>query len=185
MTRRHPAPEPVYLGPADKTSTGNNKPINRVVVHSTVSPCERGGARKIAAYFRSEAAGGSAHYVVDPGEVVQVVFDSVIAWHAPPNQHSLGVEMCEFPHALNIARWLGRNHRLMLNRTARLVAQLCLAYDVPIEFRTEVQLRAGARGITTHNLVSRAFGQSSHWDPGAWPRRRFMRKVRREVRRLS
>src|SRR5690348_5937428 len=77
------APNPVYLGPAAHTSPGNNKPINRIVIHSTVSPCVEGQARNSALYFRSPSAGGSAHYVVDPGEVVQVVYDGVIAWHAP------------------------------------------------------------------------------------------------------
>jgi N-acetylmuramoyl-L-alanine amidase CwlA len=90
-------PNPRYLGPAFRTSAGANKPPTRVVIHSTVSPCKPGGAEQIAAYFRSPAAGGSAHYVVDPDEVVQVVFDSVIAWHAPPNAHSIGIEMCDIP----------------------------------------------------------------------------------------
>src|SRR5690349_17271161 len=94
------APAPPYLGPAAHTSEGDNRPINRIVIHSTVSPCEPGGARKIAAYFRGRGSGGSAHYVVDPGEVVQVVYDGVIAWHAPPNAHSLGIEMCDIPGPL-------------------------------------------------------------------------------------
>lgn len=192
------APSPPYLGPAAHTSKGNNKPIERIVIHSTVSPCVPGGARKIAAYFRSPNAGGSAHYVVDPSEAVQVVYDGVIAWHAPPNAHSLGIEMCDTPgpvlndkpgtarfKALRRAwRWAQPNQRRMLRRTAALTAQLALAYDVPLRFLTSAQLRAGAHGITTHNNVSQAFHQSTHWDPGFWPRRRFMRLVRREAERL-
>lgn len=183
MTKYQP-PSPPYLGPAAHTSDGTNKPIRRVVIHSTVSPCEEGQARKTAAYFRSPSSGGSAHYCVDPGEVVQVVYDSVIAWHAPPNAQSLGIEMCEYP-STNVKRWDDLDHRKMLERTAKLTAQLCLAYGVPPWFRNSFQLRLGLRGVTTHNMVSKAWGQSSHWDPGAWPRRKFMRLVRKNIKAIK
>ena len=197
-----PAPSPKYLGPPAHFSDGSNKPIRRVVIHSTVSPCVPGGARNIAAYFRSERAGGSAHYVVDPGEVVQAAYDSVVCWHAPPNPNTLGIEMCDVPgpvpndkpgsaryKALKRSwRWAKPNQRAMLDRTAKLTAQLCLAYDVPIRFLTVGTLKAagpsGARGITTHANTSLAYGQSVHWDPGFWPRHDFMRRVRKHAKRL-
>lgn len=177
-------PSPPYVGPAAHDSGPGNKPITRIVIHSTVSPCEKGGARKIAAYFRNPQAGGSAHYVVDPGETVQVVYDDVIAWHAPPNAHSLGIEMCDMPRTLP-GRWLDKNHRAMLDRVARLTAELCLAYDVPVAHMTTDSVRAGRKGICSHAQVSQAFGQSSHWDPGQFPWRRFMRKVRAHVTQMS
>lgn len=179
------APSPKYLGPAAHTSGPGNKPIYRIVLHSTVSRCERGGAANIARYFRSEGSGGSAHYVTDPGEVVQVVYDSVIAWHAPPNDHSLGVEMCDMPSSSSARRWRDDEHKAMFRRTARLTAQLCLAYDVPAWYRSAWSLRRGRKGVTTHAQVSQAFKQSSHWDPGKWPRRRFMRLVRKYVREMK
>ena len=183
--KRFAPPAPPFLGPAAHTSAGSNLPIRRIVIHSTVSPCRDGGARDIAAYFRSAKSGGSAHYVVDPGEVVQVVGDSVIAWHAPPNAHSIGVELCDMPDASSAYRWNDAEHRKMLRLAARLVAELCLAYDVPPYFRGVAGLRLGRRGVTTHANVSQAFKQSTHWDPGAWPRRRFMRMVRDEIRALK
>lgn len=195
---KFPPPSPPYVGPAAHTSGPGNKPIDRIVIHSTVSPCQPGGARDIGRYFASEASGGSAHYIVDPAEVVQSVFDSVVAWHAPPNPHSLGVEMCDIPgprprepkskawwRALRRSwRWVRPNQIAMLRRTARLTAQLCLAYDVPPVFVGPRGLRAGRRGVTTHAAVSTAFRQSTHWDPGLWPRRAFMRQVRSEVARI-
>jgi hypothetical protein len=191
-------PSPPYAGPAYRRSEGNNKPINRIVIHSTVSPCVEGGARNIAAYFRSSAAKGSAHYVIDPGEVVQAEFDSVICWHAPPNQGSLGNEMCDMPGpvpgdkpgtaafkaAKRAWRWTKPEQMRMLRRTARLTAEQCLAYDVPPVFLSPQKLRAGKRGVTTHANVSKAFHQSTHWDPGFWPRAVFMNMVRRNVKRL-
>jgi len=192
-------PAPAYRGPAAHTTPGHNKPIHRIVIHSTVSPCVEGGAEMIARYFKSEGAGGSAHYVVDPAETVQVVYDDVIAWHAPPNSNSLGIEMCDVPGpvpgdsrtsaALKAARKAWRWNRLaqrqMLHNTAELTAQLCLAYDVPIVFLSPADLAAGKHGITTHNNVSSAWHQSTHWDPGFWPRRKFMRLVREAAKELQ
>lgn len=179
---RPTAPAPKYLGPPDKSSGLGNKPIHRIVIHSTVSDCKPGGARAIAAYFRSSSAGGSAHYIVDPAEVIQSGYDDLICWHAPPNTHSLGVELCDRPDPSSKARWRDDNHRAMLERAAHLTAQLCAAYGVPPVYVDVAGLAAGRHGITTHADVSKAFKQSTHWDPGAWPRRRFMRKVRRYYR---
>ena len=191
-------PSPPYVGPPAKSSAGSNKPITRIVIHSTVSPCEEGGARNIGAYFRSPEAGGSAHYIIDPGEVVQSAYDSVIAWHAPPNARSLGLEMCDIPGpvpgdapgsakwkaAKRAWRWTRPNQLKMLNRTARLTARLCLAYELPIQFLNAADLRKGMRGVTTHANVSEAWGQTTHWDPGFWPRFMVMRLVRRHAKRI-
>lgn len=191
-------PSPRYLGPAAHTSTGSNKPIHRVVIHSTVSPCVPGGAENIARYFKTPQATGSAHYVVDPVEVVQVVYDSVIAWHAPPNDNSLGIEMCDNPGpvptakvgsaaykaALRSWRWIVPDQRRMLRRTAQLTAELCVAYSVPVRWLTPSDLLAGKHGITTHANVTAAWHQSTHWDPGFWPRRRFMMMVRAEAKKI-
>jgi hypothetical protein len=159
-----------------------------VVIHSTVSPCKPGGRFDIAAYFRTEQSGGSAHYVADPVGVVQCVGDHTVAWHAPPNRGSLGIEMCDIPGpvpgskpgtalwkaARRAWRWRRPNQQAMLHVVAQLTAQLCLAYDIPPVFIGTRQLRRGAKGVTTHNKVSRAWHESTHWDPGFWPRRRFM-----------
>lgn len=199
---RFKPPSPVYMGPPAHHSGTGNKPIRRIVIHSTVSPCVRGGARAIARYFQSENAGGSAQYVVDPGEVIQSAYDSVVCWHAPPNPNTLGLEMCDMPGPIpgdgripallkagrRTWRWGKPEQQRMLKRTARLTAELCLAYDVPVRFLGKRQLRklgTRAEGITTHANTSLAFGQSTHWDPGFWPRRQFMIMVRAEVARLK
>jgi N-acetyl-anhydromuramyl-L-alanine amidase AmpD len=176
------APAPPYLGPAAHTSSGANKPISRIVMHSTVSPCKPGGAQAIARYFRSKAAGGSAHYVVDPTGAVQVVYDDTIAWHAPPNPHSIGVELCDMPgsdeaHKASVKRWNDKNHSAMLDHAAELVAGLCLAYDVPIRKIGPGQLKAGQHGICGHVDVSTAWHQSTHWDPGHFPWADFIAAV--------
>lgn len=196
---RIPAPDPPYEGPAAHTSEGPNLPATRVVIHSTVSPCVAGGRHAIAAYFRSEASGGSAHYVCDPVGTVQVVYDHVIAWHAPPNPHSLGIEMTDTPGPLpgdrfipavwkaarRSWRWRRPEQQAMLHVTAQLTAELCLAYNIPTVYVGARALAAGrGHGVTTHAQVSRAWHESTHWDPGFWPRRRFMRLVNRYAHEL-
>lgn len=176
-------PSPPYLGPAAHTSQGSNQPIHRIVIHCTVSPCVKGGARATAAYFRTQAAGGSAHYIVDPGEVVQSVYDDTIAWHAPPNQNSIGVELTDALVSqawdkANASRWKDANHTAMLDKAAALVAQLCLAYGVPIARLSVGDLLAGKHGVCGHVDVSQAWHQSDHWDPGtSFPWVPFMRLV--------
>lgn len=191
MTRFEP-PSPPWEGPAAHDSGPQKEPFSRVVIHSTVSPCEPGGRHDIAAYFRSEASGGSAHYVVDPVGAVQCVRDHVVAWHAPPNPRTLGIEMCDIPGpvpgdgrvpallkaARRTWRWKRPNQQAMLHVAAQLTADLCLAYDIPAVWLGPRKLRAGRRGVTSHNNVSRTWHQSTHWDPGFWPRRRFMGLVR-------
>lgn len=192
MSHYYPAPDPPYEGPAAHDSGPGNLPATRVVIHSTVSPCVPGGRHAIADYFRSPAAGGSAHYVADPVSCVQVVHDHIIAWHAPPNAHSFGIEMCDMPGPLpgdhfipavwkaarRTWRWRHPNQKAMLHVTAQLTAELCLAYSIPAVWLAPRQLRAGRKGVTSHANVSRTWHQSTHWDPGFWPRRRFMRMVR-------
>lgn len=174
-----PPPTPPYVGPAAHTSAGSNYPITRIVIHGTVSPCVKGGARATAAYFGNQSAGGSAHYIVDPGEAVQDVYDAVIAWHAPPNQGSIGVELCD-PETGPASRWDDAAHTAMLKRAAALVAGLCLAYDVPVRKIGPKSLLAGKHGICGHVDVSNAWHQSDHTDPRDFPWAKFMRMVRDE-----
>ena len=195
---RYPSPVPPYVGPPRNHGPQTNRPIRRVVIHSTVSPCEPGGARAIARYFMQTDRDASAHYITDPAETIQGLYDSWVGYAAPPNEGSLHVEMCDIPgprpddkpgtarwRALRrVWRWVRPAQRRMLRRTARLTAQLCLAEQLPIEWLTVADLRAGRRGITSHANVSLTWRQSTHWDPGWWPRRRFMRLVRRYARQI-
>lgn len=157
-----------------------------IVMHSTVSPCRPGQARATAAYFAGLPGGrkASAHYVVDPAEVVQCVGDHTVAYHCGYNQDSIGVELCEYP-SWDRTRWDDEPHRQLEIRAARLVAELCLAYGIRPYFVGRLGLLLGRRGVTTHRAMSLAYQRSGHWDPGAWRRRRFMRRVRRQIARIE
>lgn len=182
-----PPSPPVVGGIPAHHSGETNHPPTRVVIHSAVMPCEVGRARLLGDMNRRGSTSGSWHYATDPAETIQCSYDRFVCWHAPPNAHSIGIEMADTPQRWQrglVWRWRGLHHRKMLERTARLTAHLCLAYDLPLVWLRPKDLRAGHKGITSHANVTRAFGQSTHWDPGWWPRRHFMRMVRAEAKEL-
>lgn len=169
------APNPQFV--KARWSGGKQDKIKWIVLHSTVSPCVVGGAENVAHDFATTDTPKSAHYVVDPAHRVQCVEDHVVAYHCGYNSGSIGVEMCEVPN-YDVTRWDDTPHRQLEVNTAHLVARLCLVYGVRPYFVGRLGLLAGLSGVTTHNNMSKAFKKSTHWDPGAFRRRRFMREVR-------
>jgi N-acetylmuramoyl-L-alanine amidase CwlA len=163
---------------------GGSQTPKLIVLHSTVGPTRAGSARNVAAFFAREDNKTSAHYVVDEREVIQCVKDHVVAYHCGYNQDSIGVEMCDDP-SKPITRWDDAEHLRLERRTARLVAELCVAYGIRPRYVPALALKLGVRGVTTHAQMSLAFKASTHWDPGAWRRYRFMRRVRRQVARIK
>lgn len=157
------------------------------VIHSTVGPTKAGSARAIARYGQNPSSPSSWHYAIDAAEVIQSVHDHTVAYHCGYNQNSLGYEMCDNPSRLTAIRWLGRDHKAMLDRTARAVARNHAAYGIPVRFLTDAQLRAwnanGRKakdgGIATHDQMSRVFKRSTHWDPGKWPTKKFLALVKK------
>jgi len=131
---------------AAHVSTGSNLPIDRIVIHGTVSATAAGGAMSVAQYFTGSGSGGSAHYVVDPGQIVQCVAEAGIAWHAPPNSRSLGIELCD-PVSGPASRWSDADHEAMLRLAAAATAELAAKYNVPLVKLNAADLLAGKRGI--------------------------------------
>lgn len=189
---KHPAPSPTVIDgtPHNHSGEDNLADLRRVVIHSAVMPNAPGAARRLGEWNRDGTTGGSWHYSTDADETYQCSYDRFVCWHAPPNRGSIGIEMADgldhkrIPNLLNRARWLLPRHARMLRRTARLTARLCLAYDLPLLLLTVEGARAGRKGIATHDTISRAFGESTHSDPGAWPSKRFLRLTRRYARHL-
>ena len=153
--------------------------IKWVILHDE----EAATARSAAAWFQNPDSAGSAHLCVDDHECYRTLSDSVIPWAAPgANTNGLHIEMAGFA-AWKKWQWL--KHKRMLDRSADRVARWCVKYDIPPRFLNPGELAAGRKGISTHANVTKAFG-GSHTDPGLFfPRRRFMRKVRRRVAELK
>ena len=145
--------------------SGKQTTIDRIVFHSTVSPCVPGGALNNARWFQNPNSGELAHYVVDPVEVIQCCPDDIVAWHAPPNPRSIGIELCDWSQG-DPNRWNDYAHKRMLMLARDLLHDLCHRHNVPLRYIDAAGLRVGKHGITTHYEVSQAFHQSDHTDPG-------------------
>jgi N-acetylmuramoyl-L-alanine amidase CwlA len=175
-------PSPPFI--AAKHHGGSQTP-RLIVLHSTVGPTKTGSAEGIARYFARGVNVSSAHYVVDESTRFQCVKDHTVAYHCGYNQDSIGVEMCDYPSHTSKARWKDAEHQHMLVNAAHLVARLCLVYNIRPWHVGAFGLKLGRKGVTTHAQMTKAFNRSTHWDPGAWPRRRFMREVRAHYKRLK
>lgn len=156
---------------------GRQTSVSRIVIHATVSPCQRGGARANARYFQTHRT-GSAHYVVDPAEIVLCVPEGLVAYHAPPNTGSIGIELCD-PQTGPDTRWEDANHDAMLARAAVLIREVAKRWNVPLVRIGAGDLRAGRHGICGHADVSNAWHETDHTDPGSgFPWGRFMALVK-------
>lgn len=163
--------EPSITTRAYHTSSGSNLPVTRVVIHTTEPnmgfprSSESGQAHSIAEYFTSPSSGGSAHYVVDVQNEEHCVPENTIAWHAPPNQGSIGIEVCG-QAAYSNAEWRSTTLQPLLNRVAARTADLCHRYNIPVVKLSPQDLLAGRHGICGHRDVTDAWHQSDHQDPG-------------------
>ncbi len=151
-----------------------------VVVMHTMEIRERPDAAEICArWFATPVSRVSAHYCVDANSVVECVREKDIAWHARGgNTSSVGVELAGFARQTS-AEWADRYSTALLERAARLVADVCRRKRIPIRWLVADDLVAGRRGITAHSEVSKAYRKSDHWDPGpGFPIERFLALVR-------
>lgn len=78
----------------------SNAPVTRLVIHATCpdvgypSASKAGRAVSTAHYFAEATRPASAHYVCDVSATVQCLSEETIGHHAPPNSHSIGIEIC-------------------------------------------------------------------------------------------
>jgi N-acetyl-anhydromuramyl-L-alanine amidase AmpD len=155
-----------------------------VVIHATVGsePGTVGAAESTVLFSKRTDRPSSYHYIADALHSLQYVYDKYVAFHAPPNQNSIGYELCCSLTNEGKGHWGDSDHLAMLRICAKDVARLCLAYDVPIVKIGWVALQRGARGICGHNDVRLAFKQTSHWDPGPFfPWKHFINLVAAEA----
>lgn len=176
-----------YLQAKNFTASKRDR-VSVVVVHTAECQERAGSALAVATYFAGpNAPKASAHYTVDADEVVQSVAERDVAWHANDvNGYSIGIE-----HAGTAAQtpeqWADSYSIAMLERSAELVAGICLRWEIPARWLTPAELKAGEAGICGHADVNAAFrGGKGHWDPGPnFPRAWYVERVADRLRRLE
>jgi hypothetical protein len=162
-----PAPPPRLWIPARRYRAGRSAPVRLVVLHTTEGDLRPGAAQAVARWFAGpQSPEASAHYICDAAEVVQGVRDEDTAWAAPGANHDgIQVEMVGRA-AWTAARWAEPDALAMVARAGALVGEVCRRHGLPVELLTREDVIAGRSGITTHAAISKAYGKSSHWDPG-------------------
>jgi hypothetical protein len=159
---------------------GRKRKLRVIVMHTMQAPEGPSTAENVAAYFAKPSAKASAHYCVDNDTEVGCVLDGDTAWHCSStgNSISIGVELAGRAEQ-SAGDWQDVYSQSMLERAARLVADKCKWYGIPIVRLNAQQLRDGAAGICGHKDISDAWNETNHWDPGPnFPWDQFLTKVR-------
>jgi len=154
--------------------------ISVIVIHTMEIRERDGAAEACAAWFASPVSEVSAHYCVDADTTIQCVREADIAWHARGgNTNSIGIELAGFA-GQQADDWRDDYSQPVIERAARLTADVCARYGIPIRRLRAAGLVAERRGITGHADVSAAFRRSDHWDPGpTFPWNTFLQRTRR------
>ena len=158
---------------------GGSRRVRLVVLHSAEAPEKPGTAQAIARWFAGpEAPMASAHYAVDAGDTVQCVLEGDVAFAAPGSNHDgIQIELAGYARQ-EPEDWRDVYSTAMRERAAVLAAFICADYRLPVEFVDAAGILAGKAGITTHAEVTKAYGLSTHTDPGkSFPMSDFVARV--------
>jgi len=161
----------------------NRERIRLIVIHTMETPERHDTAEGVAAWFaglRGEPPKASAHVCVDDDSLVRCVPPQHIAWAAPgANRDGYHVELAGRARQ-SAAEWSDEYSTAMLGIAARHCAVIARRYKVPLRRLSVEQVNGGkASGFCGHHDVSKAFGKSTHWDPGPhFPWDGFLERVR-------
>lgn len=177
---------PITQQPTRKYTPANGRPIDLVVIHTMECPENSSRAEWCATYLRDSNRTASAHFYLDDDSIVQGVDVKNVAWAAPGgNRQGIQLEHAGYA-AQNPTQWDDDYSRRMLDLSARLTAWLCTTYNIPVTWVTAADLRKGARGITSHAEISKAFRLTDHTDPGVnFPIARYLELIRSHMATTS
>ncbi|MFA6808812.1 MAG: cell wall-binding repeat-containing protein, partial [Eubacteriales bacterium] len=118
------------------------------VIHSTATPGAT--AQSIYNYFNSAYRAASAHYTTDWNELVQLIPENEVAWHAgkTANSRYLSIEMCE-PEGTN-----PQEFQKVWDHTVLLVADACVRYNWDVK-----------TNVFSHYTISYTYKETDHTDP--------------------
>jgi N-acetyl-anhydromuramyl-L-alanine amidase AmpD len=157
------------------TKGRGNKKVKLIVIHTMESGEQPGKAKQVAMWFAGKTApDASAHYCVDNKSVVASVKETDTAWacgQSDINKCSISIELAGQASQTK-SQWKDKYSSDMLKVAAKLVAQLCDKYDIPVKKLSPNQVRTGS-GIIGHVDVTKSYGiKGGHTDPGVnfpWP----------------
>lgn len=163
-------------------SHGSNGTPVCLVFHDEEYPLRDTSAEAIARMFASPKSGGCAQYVIDADSEQHPVAELELSWNAPPNTGTIGFERDGYA-SWSLKEWRAPKAQMTTCRVAARAAEVAARRRIPVTWLEIADLkRLGrmARGCTSHNNRSKAFGLSTHTDPGPhFPIAEFMALVRR------
>lgn len=135
-----------------------------IVIHTMEAGEGAQTAENVANYFKTVDA--SAHWCIDNDSRVRVVLDEDTAWCAPgANNDGLQIELAGYAKQ-TAADWADQYSIEMLEGAALSAAEWVTKYGIPIKKLTVAQVKSGHKGFAAHDDISKAYKQSTHWDPG-------------------
>lgn len=141
-----------------------------IVVHDMEAGEHSTRAESTAAYFASPSDGRSvsSHYCADNDSVVQCVLLRDVAWtvgNRPGNNRGINWEFAGFARQTR-EQWLDEFGLAMFRQAAPIIRADAETYDIPLTRCSVADLKAGRKGITSHNDLRLAYGVTTHTDPG-------------------
>lgn len=120
----------------------------------------------LARYQLNRSAGGSYHVIIDAtGRMVRSNDDGYIPWSAGWTGNRVALHVCLTGYArFSRDEWLARSPQL--DRLADWLRHNSRAYGIPLVRIGPDQLRGSGKGVCGHDDISKAWGESDHWDPG-------------------
>lgn len=117
-------------------SSRAGKKIEYIVIHDTNNKNKGADAEAHYRYFNGGDRGASAHYFVDDAKILQIIDDSMSAWHVGDgkgkfgitNQNSLGIEICvnsdgnyekAVANAIELTKYLMEKYNIPLEKVVR------------------------------------------------------------------
>lgn len=153
------------------------------VVHSAETPLRAGYAASIAENWFGRSAPTSAHFMVDPVELIRMLSDNVVAYAVGPagNGFTLNWEQAGYAH-LSRGDWITDAGLAQMDKLAAGIRERGLANGIPLRWATDDQIRAAAHGvpggICYHDDIRRVLGGTVHTDPTPnYPRDLLMQRV--------
>lgn len=134
MTHYEPPTMPLVSA---KLQGGKQKPTAIILRPSHTNSFEGAALAVAQSWHRSTAFWDSGHYTVDETRRYRCVPDRIIAGAGERvDKNAIRIAMCAEP-ASNTTFWDENHHRFVLRKTAELVAELTLAYKIPVDFLNE------------------------------------------------
>jgi len=160
--------------------------IDWIVIHATGGPETPRRSDATAAMFARGEREASAHYVVDPAQVVQCVRETDIAWGAQGgNRYGVHVELCGRADQTR-DQWQDEASAAELRLAATLIADIASRHAIPVRMLTAPDFAANERGIIGHSTIVKATGKGCHTDPGpGFPWADFIEMIDGEMEMLE